>query len=410
MAEFSENAPLAKPVFARTYSRQKPDGSRETWDEVCDRTIRGLAEIGRFTEEEREICDRMQRQLKTLSSGRWLWLGGTDWVQHPDNYYGAYNCSGTEIVDWEAFELLMNLAAQGCGTGAVVEPRCIEKLPAIVNRLEIEVVGSPGDKPKEARQELTSVQQIFKGCFYMIVGDSRQGWTSSYRFLLEAASEPGFGDNGVAKIRVDLSHVRAKGERLKGFGGVANPIKLPEMYSRIANILNKAIGRKLNSVECCLLIDEASLVIVAGNLRRSAGIRQGSSTDRVFTNAKADLWQQNADGKWVVDPERDAMRMANYTRVYHEKPSLEETIEAVRKQYYSGEGAIQWASEAVARANADVLRSPEEKHQFLLLYYPESAAPAEFLSQQCKKYLGYRPDEKELTHRLSRYSLNPCGK
>ena len=44
-------------------------------------------------------------------------------------------------------------------------------------------------------------------------------------------------------------------------------------------------------------------------------------------------------------------RMANHTRVFHRKPTLEECIDAVRKQYYSGEGAIQWAGEAVARAN-----------------------------------------------------------
>jgi len=42
--------------------------------------------------------------------------------------------------------------------------------------------------------------------------------------------------------------------------------------------------------------------------------------------------------------------MANHTRVFH-KPTLDECVEAVRKQYYSGEGAIQWAGEAAARAN-----------------------------------------------------------
>jgi len=35
--------------------------------------------------------------------------------------------------------------------------------------------------------------------------------------------------------------------------------------------------------------------------------------------------------------------------VYFTTPTLDECIEAVRKQYYSGEGAIQWAGEAAAR-------------------------------------------------------------
>jgi len=53
--------------------------------------------------------------------------------------------------------------------------------------------------------------------------------------------------------------------------------------------------------------------------------------------------------------------MANHTRVFHHKPTLDE-CEAVRKQYYSGEGAIQWAGEAVARANCDLLKTPELKN------------------------------------------------
>ncbi|MFM6269794.1 MAG: hypothetical protein ACKPFA_25330, partial [Dolichospermum sp.] len=48
------------------------------------------------------------------------------------------------------------------------------------------------------------------------------------------------------------------------FGGVANPVKLMDMYKRVSVILNKAIGRQLTSVECCLVIDEAAICVVAG--------------------------------------------------------------------------------------------------------------------------------------------------
>jgi len=34
----------ANPVFFRTYSRRTDAGLRETWDQVCDRTLRGLVE------------------------------------------------------------------------------------------------------------------------------------------------------------------------------------------------------------------------------------------------------------------------------------------------------------------------------------------------------------------------------
>jgi ribonucleotide reductase, class II len=60
--------------------------------------------------------------------------------------------------------------------------------------------------------------------------------------------------------------------------------------------------------------------------------------------------------------------MSNHTRVFHHKPTLEECVAAVQKQYYSGEGAIQWAGEAVARSNADLLDTPEKKKHFMDLY------------------------------------------
>jgi ribonucleotide reductase class II len=80
------------------------------------------------------------------------------------------------------------------------------------------------------------------------VGDSRQGWVGCYQALLELSTDQRF--SGEVQVFVDLSDVRAAGEPLKGFGGVANPVKLPELYQRGAAILNKAVGRQLNSVEC----------------------------------------------------------------------------------------------------------------------------------------------------------------
>ncbi|MHC5731230.1 MAG: ribonucleoside-triphosphate reductase, partial [Nostoc sp.] len=107
-------------------------------------------------------------------------------------------------------------------------------------------------------------------------------------------------------------------------------------------------------------VEEAHCFYCDGYLtHNSAGMRQGSSEDSLFADAKDNLWQQDESGNWRIDPERDALRMANHTRVFHRKPTLEECLDAVRKQYYSGEGAIQWAGEAVARSNIDLLPTPE---------------------------------------------------
>jgi ribonucleotide reductase class II len=221
-----------------------------------------------------------------------------------------------------------------------------------------------------------------------------------YQALLELSTDERF--SGEVQVFVDLSDVRAAGEPLKGFGGVANPVKLPELYERCAAIVNKAVGRQLNSVECCLLIDEAAVCIVAGNIRRSAGMRQFHAEDTLGANAKNNLWQQDQNGNWRIDPERDALRMANHTRIFHQKPSVQECVEAVRKQYYSGEGAIQWAGEAVARANCDLLPISELKKDFLNAY--DRGEAREWLQE---RYPNIPADQLE--HRLARVGLNPCG-
>jgi len=346
---FPEAAPAAYPVFYRTYSRRGEvvEGERETWEQVCDRSLAGLTELGQLTAPEQALLSRMQRSVKALPSGRWLWVGGTAWSKKPENFSGAYNCTSTNVVDWRAFGLMMDLAMMGCGTGAILEPKYISKIPAIRNRLSITMNGDIGATPPADRREITEVT-LDGNQVTIRVGDSRQGWVQSYQSLLELSTDERF--TGDVDVTIDLRDVRPVGEKLKGFGGVANPVRLTLLYQRCAGILNKALGRQLNSVECCLLIDEAAACVVAGNIRRSAGMRQFDSGDDLAASAKDNLWQQDAEGNWRIDPERDVLRMANHTRVFHEKPSLEDCVASGRKQFYSGEGAIQWAGEAKRRA------------------------------------------------------------
>ncbi len=150
-------------------------------------------------------------------------------------------------------------------------------------------------------------------------------------------------------------------------------------------------------------VEEAHCFYCDGYLtHNSAGMRQGNSDDNLFADAKANLWQQDENGNWRIDPERDSLRMANHTRVFHSKPTLEECVDAVRKQYYSGEGAIQWAGEAVARANCDLLSTASLKTEFLQAYQQGTAK--QWLQEHYPNL-----DERELEHRLARFGLNPCG-
>ncbi|MBM5803420.1 MAG: ribonucleoside-triphosphate reductase, adenosylcobalamin-dependent [Cyanobacteria bacterium K_DeepCast_35m_m2_155] len=399
--DFPATAPAANPVFYRTYSR-KTDAGRESWHQVAERNLEGLRKLGQLNDEEVSLLRRMQQQQKALPSGRWLWIGGTEWIERSENFSGAYNCTSTNLVDWDAFALMMDLAMMGCGTGAIIEPRLIGKLPAVRNRLVIDGVTDIGSTPAGARQQNTTTT-VDGNRVTIKVGDTRRGWVDSYQQLLYLCSDERF--NGDIHISVDLSDVRPVGETLKGFGGMANPVKLKDLYPRVAQILGKAIGRQLTSVECCLLIDEAAVTIVAGNIRRSAGMRQFAADDLAAAGAKDNLWQQDEAGNWRIDPERDALRMANHTRVFHTKPSREVVHEAVTKQFQSGEGAIQFAPEAIARSNADLLPTPELRSEFVDIYCDQGR-------EEAGRWLTLHHSEitaDELEHRLGRYGLNPCG-
>lgn len=394
-----KTTPTAAFIFYRSYSRWSQN-ARESWDDMVARCVLGLAELGKLNQEEVELLYDEFENCSSLPSGRYMWCGGTDWSSKQQNYPGQYNCSSTVVDNIATFGYLMDLAAMGCGTGAVLELENIAKLPPIKTKLNIELAGKIGTLAPEDRQENTLAR--FDGnTVDLHIGDSRRGWVESYVGLIQLAvlDVPG----GELTIRVDLSSIRPAGEKLAGFGGTANPSKLPELYSKVAAILNGTIGRQMNSIECCKLIDEAAMVIVAGNIRRSAGIRQFSADDQLAITAKDDLWQQDEDGKWRIDPERDALRMSNHTRVFHIKPTLNECIDSVRKQYYSGEGAIQWAGEAVARANADLLDTPDKKAVFLGLYNGNRELAKDWLNK-----LGGDEDESVLDHRMARYGLNPC--
>lgn len=394
---FPDNAPSANPVFYRTYSRRSEQG-KESWFDVVDRCISGLSSIGKFTDEESSLVREQMLRLHALPSGRWLWVGGTPWIEQQKNFSGAYNCTSTDTNDLKAFALQMELLMMGSGTGAILEPRCIDELPYVTNKIDLEVLDNCG----EGSYQLTDTAVAESpGVCNIYVGDSREGWCDGLLKLLECYTSK----TPIHKVRVDLSAVRAPGTPIKGFGGVSNPVKLASCYRRVGEILNKAVGRQLTSVEACLILDESSLAVVAGNVRRSAGMRQFSQDDEAAAQAKDNLWQQDSDGNWSIDPERDALRMANHTRVFHTRPSYEEIEASVTKQFYSGEGAIQYAPEAIARANADLLPTTTARRGFIYIYENSGwAGAAEYLT-----HIDPTMSDRELDHRLGRYGLNPCG-
>ena len=58
-------------------------------------------------------------------------------------------------------------------------------------------------------------------------------------------------------------------------------------------------------------------------------MRQFASDDKEAASAKENLWSQDENGNWRIDPEKDALRMANHTRVYHTKPTYQTVLDCL---------------------------------------------------------------------------------
>ena len=430
-------APTGLPVLARTYSRPRSDEpGRETWGEVVRRTVygkeSGLAAIGQLTDQEAKLLYDQMMGLYAYPAARAQWIGGTEWAIKPENFSGFFNCTSIQLTPskfdcspWATYWHLMNLGMMGCGVGLVAEKHLVEQFPAIVNRLNVVTDDRFGFVPKDERREATALldTQWQDGRIIstrLIVGDSREGWAMAYQSILDLASHP--EGSGEISLTVDLTHVRPKGERLSRFGGTANPSRLSTMFEKIAHVLNHAVGRQLFPLEAVLIAGLGADAVVSGGIRRFAGMVQFSSDDDqiipwIGTSAiaaKQNLWVEDKDGNWSIDPIRDPLRTANHTVVFHQKPTRTQCIESVRSQFQSGEGAIQWAGEAIARSNCDLLRTEELHRKFLALYSQSQILGRDFLESlmpqfgsDCNVYQLLR--DEELDHRIARYALNPCA-
>lgn len=412
--EFRHTAPSGNVVFYRTYARRTESDQRETYKEAIHRVANDISELGQFTEDEKALVLKQALGQHALPSGRWMWVGGTDWIKQQENFSGAYNCTSTDVDSPDAFGLMMELAMMGSGTGAILEDEMVAKLPKVLNRIKITKVTDLGEEGGEADTRM--IGKFNEASARIVVGDSRGGWVDAYQSLIDLAFDTNLrvrmnkDGHEYLKVIIDLSQVRPAGQKLKGFGGTSNPVKLGEMFKKVAGVLNGAQGRKLTAIECCLLIDEAAACIVAGNIRRSAGMRQFSWGNEEAATAKDGLYTQDKDGNWKVDPVKENLRMANHTRCAHKKPSLEDVKAAVTKQFWSGEGAIQYVPEAVARSNADLLGAEGDKEAFIEMY--EQGYARDFLCSLIdvdRPWLDKQYKEKELDQRMGRYGLNPCG-
>jgi hypothetical protein len=276
----SSGVSLGELTFLRTYSRVKPDGSKERWHEVCERVINGMYSLQRdhcvdnrlpwsdaqATESAMEAYDRMFH-FKWLPPGRGLWMMGTPLVMRDRNSAALQNCAFVSVGDFsespsEPFTFLMEASMLGIGVG----------FDTYFNDTAPPRVYAPGSDGADA--------ELF------VVPDSREGWVESVGMLLDSyfvADRP--------RVEFDYSLIRPAGAPIKGFGGTAaGPAPLERLHRKLRDVLDPAVGREADTV---LVTDVANLIgvcVVAGNVRRSALIALGKADDEAFVHLKDPRW------------------------------------------------------------------------------------------------------------------------
>jgi len=114
-----------------------------------------------------------------------------------------------------------------------------------------------------------------------VIPDSREGWVSSVRLLIDSYTKGG------TWFTFDYSRIRPEGSPIHGFGGTASgPEPLKKLHGR-ERYLDSYCKGMIDKTRCVAdVMNAIGACVVAGNVRRSAEIALGSVDDRTFLELK----------------------------------------------------------------------------------------------------------------------------
>lgn len=293
-------------------------GRREKWNETVIRYLdywhlKDYLDSGTYE----ELYDSI-RNLEVMPSMRALMTAGPALER---DHVAGYNCSYVAMEDYISFDEVMYILMCGTGVGFSVERQYIAKLPVVGEGLKRTL-------PKDYYLAFPGVDQtelsiVDRGTNTIIVLDSKYGWASAFRLLIEELY------NGNFDIKWDTSLVRPAGARLNTFGGRASgPAPLEDLFRFSVKIFKTAQGRKLTSIEVHDLVCKIADIVVVGGVRRSALISLSNLSDDRMRNAKSGQWWENNGQR----------ALANISTAYTEKPEIGSFIREWINLYESKSG------------------------------------------------------------------------
>jgi len=302
---------FGEATYYRTYSRLKEDGSQEHWADTVIRVINGIMSVRKH----HYIVNRLHWQeefwqefayklaltmfdMKWLPPGRGLWVMGTEYVYERGGA-ALNNCGAVDTADLaSSADWAMDMLMCGVGVG-----------------FNTAWSGEDSRSPDKSRPITFSIP------------DSREGWVSSVRLLIESYTKGG------SWFSFDYSKIRPSGAAISGFGGTASGAEpLIQLHSRIEKYLDSFCAKEIDSTRCVADIFNAiGACVVAGNVRRSAEISLGSVDDENFLDLKNyDKYPERAEIGW----------MSNNTVVLTQSEEFQKLPQIAKRIQSNGEPGI----------------------------------------------------------------------
>lgn len=358
-------SPIGEFVYLRTYSRYLEDKQRrENWFETVLRTTEYNIELGTafkkkqgipidslVEEKEAEFLFDNLYNLRTFTSGRTLYMGGTEIVkEYP---LSNYNCCFTRIETLHDFVDVFYLLMLGCGVGVRIDRKLIGQIP-LVRKVVLEGIYDENVRRQTPKERMEHTVLTLKGekedgrkTALITVGDSKEGWCDALNTYFKLITEKEYKE--IDKIEIDYSYVRPEGERLRRFGGRASGHKsLKRMFEKINRVILKNENGNLQSID---MLDIATIIsenVVSGGVRRSAMMVICDEEDEAVINAKKNIYMVT-DGNWTENTEISHRKMSNNSVLYTGKPSLERIKEILDSIRINGEPGFINEGEALRR-------------------------------------------------------------
>ncbi|APD02871.1 ribonucleoside-triphosphate reductase, adenosylcobalamin-dependent [Lactiplantibacillus plantarum] len=314
-------------TYKRTYARWLPEKQRtENWDETVKRVVEGNINLDPRLHQNNvdpqvvsELTDEAKKLYKLIyglaatPSGRNLWISGTPYEARngdalnncwfigirPQPYGDSHIMPEYLKKDQPAvsmpYSFMFDQLMKGGGVGFSVVKENVHKIPLVNNEVNLTIVIDKNSKSYDASLKMGAVDKdayfekhsITDAAYYRLP-DTREGWVLSNAHLIDlhfASTNP----KGQKNLVLDMSDIREKGAKIKGFGGTASgPMPLIEMLFDINKILNARVRRHLSSVDMTDIGNMIGKTVVAGNVRRSAELALGSADDEDFITMKQD--------------------------------------------------------------------------------------------------------------------------